>query len=122
MSPGPRPKAVLILQHIDYGNAAILERSLKSQGIPTFVRHLYEGDALPPVDDRLGGVIAMGGPMSANDVAEHPWIELECAFLKSCVDAGLPVIGICLGAQLICRALGGRVERNPTAEVGWYPV
>src|SRR4051812_16193799 len=60
--------------------------------------------------------------MGANDEAEHPWIKQECELLKACVLEEMPVVGICLGGQMMAKALGGKVEKNTTAEVGWFPI
>ena len=71
-----------------------------------------------PVDlADTAGLILMGGPMSAND--DLPWIPPEIATIREAVHRGIPVLGICLGAQLIARALGARVYRNPEKEIGW---
>ncbi len=64
----------------------------------------------------------MGGPMSVNDEANHPWIRSECDLLKGCIDRGLPTLGICLGGQLMAKALGARVEVNPVSEIGWHSI
>jgi len=66
------------------------------------------------------GLIAMGGPMSVND--NLPWIPHEIAAIREAVHRGIPVLGICLGAQLIARALGARVYPNPAKEIGWSPL
>lgn len=79
------------------------------------------GDALPGIDD-LGGVLAMGGPMGVPEGDDHPWMADELAWLAKVVDAGVPVLGICLGSQLLATALGGRVERLPAPEIGYLPV
>ncbi len=60
--------------------------------------------------------------MSANDETSHDWIKPECILLKNSIRAGLPVTGICLGGQLIAKALGGSVEKNHTAELGWHRI
>ena len=62
----------------------------------------------------------MGGPMSVNDPL--PWIEQELSLIRKAQDKGLPVLGHCLGGQLISRALGGTISANPVKEIGWYPV
>ena len=66
------------------------------------------------------GLILMGGPMSAND--DLPWIPREIAAIREAVLRGIPVLGVCLGAQLIARALGARVYPNAEKEIGWSPV
>jgi GMP synthase-like glutamine amidotransferase len=60
--------------------------------------------------------------MSANDEEEHSWISKECELLLQSVEAGLPTVGICLGAQMMAKALGGRVERHEKYELGWFPI
>jgi GMP synthase-like glutamine amidotransferase len=67
-------------------------------------------------------IIAMGGPMSVNDELELPWLRDEKRFIRSAIENGKPVLGICLGAQLIASALGSRVYRNPLKEIGWFPI
>jgi len=64
--------------------------------------------------------ISMGGPMSAND--NLPWLKREMDILERAAAEGIPVLGVCLGSQLIARALGARVFRNPEKEIGWHPV
>lgn len=62
----------------------------------------------------------MGGPMSVNDPL--PWIAASCALIRAAVDADLPVLGHCLGGQLIAKALGGAITKTPVKEIGWGPV
>jgi GMP synthase-like glutamine amidotransferase len=74
-----------------------------------------------PVDlTHADGLILMGGPMSAND--DLPWVPHELAAIREAVQRGIPVLGVCLGAQLIARALGARVYPNPEKEIGWSPL
>ena len=77
-----------------------------------------EAEVCGPVDlAGASGLILMGGPMSAND--DLPWVPHELAAIREAVDRGIPVLGICLGAQLIARALGARVYPNGEKEIGW---
>ena len=66
--------------------------------------------------------VIMGGPMSIHDHRDHPWLPVEKNFLKTVIGARKPVIGICLGAQLLADVLGGKVFQNPVKEIGWFPV
>lgn len=78
--------------------------------------HLEEGDPVPGTDfDRA---VILGGAMGAYDVERHPWLDDEKSWIRSLVEAGVPVLGICLGCQLIADALGGRAYRAPETEAG----
>jgi GMP synthase-like glutamine amidotransferase len=76
------------------------------------------GAAVPSPDtiDELAGLVVMGGPMSVHD--DLPWLEAERVLLRAAVDAGLPVLGVCLGAQQLALALGAQVEPGPEPECG----
>jgi GMP synthase-like glutamine amidotransferase len=112
--------AILILQHSDSCTPGLLGASLRRHGQRTRLVRVAAGEALPPDLDDVHGVISLGGPQSANDTA--PWVAAELALLKEAHDARVPVLGICLGAQMLARALGGEVGRMPRAEIGWVEV
>ena len=78
--------------------------------------------ALP--DDVRGydWLVVMGGPMGVGDEVAHPFLIAEKAFVRRAVERGVRVLGVCLGAQILAEALGGRVGRNPHKEIGWFPV
>jgi GMP synthase-like glutamine amidotransferase len=116
-----RRKPVLIVQHAPHEHPAVVKRTLESQGIQTHLLHCYLGEKYPSHKE-IHGMISLGGPMNANDEANHPWIKDEVKLLRACVLEEQPVAGICLGGQMMARAMGGSVERNSTLELGWFPI
>src|SRR5262249_14008572 len=121
----PRPDRVgmkvHVLQHAPFEDIGSMADWLRARG--SRVRHtrFFEDATLPEVAD-LDLVIAMGGPMSVNDEGTLSWLRSEKAFLRAALAGGVPVLGICLGAQMIASALGARVRRNPEPEIGWFPI
>lgn len=88
---------------------------------PLATTHLYD-NGTPPSPDDYDWLVVMGGPMCANDEANHPWLTTEMGAIEAALGAGKTVVGICLGAQLIARVMGARVYPNPTPEIGWFDV
>lgn len=80
------------------------------------------GDPLPDSFDEVAGIVVMGGTMSAVDPAAHAWMPDELRWLRDAVDAEVPVLGVCLGAQLLAEALGGEVAHRAVPEVGFLPL
>jgi len=81
----------------------------------------HESLGLPTLD-AVDFLVVMGGPMNVYEHDAYPWLVAEKDLIRACIDAGRPVLGICLGAQLIADVLGGEVTRAPYEEIGWYPV
>ncbi len=77
---------------------------------------------LLPAAEGIDFLVVMGGPMSANDEERYPWLAAEKEYIGNFCKTGKPVLGVCLGAQLIASALGARVFRNPYKEIGWFPI
>ena len=108
-----------VLQHVGHEGPGTLDDWASSRGHTLEVRHPYRGDALPALDE-IDALCLLGGPMSVLDPL--PWLEAERELIREAVEQRVPVLGICLGAQQIAVALGGRVERAPYPEVGWFPL
>jgi GMP synthase-like glutamine amidotransferase len=93
---------------------------LDARGLSRTLVPIDQGAAVPAQPRAFSGICLMGGPMSVNDPL--PWIEPVLGLLREAVAAGVPVIGHCLGGQLLARALGGEVTRAKTPEIGWIDV
>lgn len=93
---------------------------LSSHQIPYILVKIDEGESLPDSVLQFSGMVLMGGPMSVND--DLPWIMPVLALIQEAYAADIPLLGHCLGGQLISRALGATVARNPLKEIGWGEV
>jgi GMP synthase (glutamine-hydrolysing) len=109
---------VLVLQHIACEPPGVFEDVLVERGATLHRVELDEAEPLPERLDGIAAVVAMGGPMSVNDEAEHPWLAAEKALIARAVRDGMPFWGSCLGAQLLASSLGAEVRQGPTPEVG----
>lgn len=109
------------LQHVPFEGLGSIESWLKVNGCEITSTRLFESTRLPSLDE-CDLLVVMGGPMSANDENSCPWLVREKQFIRSAVDAGKSVLGVCLGAQLIASSLGARVYKNCHKEIGWFPV
>jgi GMP synthase-like glutamine amidotransferase len=116
-----KPRPILVLQHAGCEPPGAYEDELLARRLP-FVRVLLdEGEELP--DWRAyAAIVAMGGEMSVNDEASHPWLIGEKRLIGEAVRAGTPYWGVCLGAQLLAASLGAGVVRGARAELGVLPV
>jgi len=107
-----------LLLHIPFeGPAAINDWLAQRQATVTATR-FWEGELLPELKN-LDLLIVMGGCMSVNDEAEYPWLKEEKRFIRQAILSEVPVIGFCLGSQLMANALGARVYPNRVKEIGW---
>ena len=111
---------VLAFRHVPFEGVGHIAPLLEARGIGLEYADLYrENTPDPPIAD-YDGLIFLGGPMSANDSLE--FLDRERALVAKAVERSQPLLGICLGSQLIARVLGGDVHRNPEKEIGWFDV
>lgn len=132
---GPMSRAV-ILQHVAHEGPGRIVPVFRDFGIRTEIRHLYKGDEVPTDLEEVGVLVVLGGPMGVADLADpkYPFLAKEIETIRRMVEADRPVLGICLGAQLLAHAAGAKVYPNvkpgaapdapptPQPEFGWGPV
>jgi GMP synthase (glutamine-hydrolysing) len=116
-----RPK-ILVFQHVPYEPLGTLDPLLKEAGFRIRYVNFGRDPHQRPSLDRYEALIVLGGPMNAHQIDSYPNLATEVDVIREAVDAGMSVLGICLGAQLLAKALGGRVTRNDEREIGWYDV
>lgn len=110
-------KPVAIFRHAPTEGPGYFATYLAARGIPWQVIKIDEGEAVPPDARSFSGLAFMGGPMSVND--DLPWIDLVLDLIRAAVEADAPVLGHCLGGQLMAKAMGGVVTRSAVKEIGW---
>lgn len=108
---------VAIFRHSPTEGPGYFAIFLERHGIPWRLVAVDQGAAIPAAAGAFSGLCFMGGPMSVNDPL--PWIDQACALIRDADAASIPVIGHCLGGQLMSKALGGQVTKNPVKEIGW---
>ena len=113
-------KPVGIFRHYPTEGPGYVAAFLERHRIPWLLVRVDAGEAVPGDPRAFSGLVFMGGPMSAND--DLPWIAPALELIRRAVAAGVPVLGHCLGGQLMAKALGGVVTRNPEKELGWGEV
>lgn len=112
---------VLVVRHVPWEGPHRIGEALLQAGLTVDLRRPLDGDALPAVGD-VAGAVFMGGPMNVDETDRHPALAVEREWLAAAIAADLPVLGVCLGSQLIARAAGCDVVPGPRAEIGWSPV
>jgi GMP synthase-like glutamine amidotransferase len=109
------------LQHVPFEGIGSMEPYFINQGHQLSSTHLYLNEPFPQLHD-FDWLIVMGGPMGVSDELQYPWMSKEKSFIKSSIESGKIIVGICLGAQLIADVLGAKVYKNRYREIGWFPI
>ncbi|TGE38623.1 type 1 glutamine amidotransferase [Desulfosporosinus fructosivorans] len=109
------------LQHVPFEDpGSILIWAKENGGVITNTQ-LYKNDPLPKQQD-FDWLVVMGGPMNIYAEEDYPWLAAEKVFIREAIASGKVIIGLCLGAQLLADAIGGKVTRNLYQEIGWFPI
>jgi GMP synthase (glutamine-hydrolysing) len=115
-------KDVLVLQHADCEGPGILAGILAAANLNIRTVRGDLGESIPGELKDTAALVLMGGPMSVYEEARYPFLVDEIRLIESAVRAQVPVLGICLGSQILARALGTAVRGGLRKEIGWYPV
>ena len=115
-------KSVLVLQQTPTEPLGALESHFRAAGLPWRCLEMFRRPA-PVIDlGEAAGLVVLGGPMNVEEVAQYPFLQSEIGAMGQAIEAGLPLLGVCLGAQLLAKTLGGRVYPNHVKEIGWYQI
>jgi GMP synthase (glutamine-hydrolysing) len=110
-----------VFQHVPFEGPANIATWAADRGHDIDRTRLYAGET-PPSVDAMDWLVVLGGPMGATDDEEYPWMAVEKERIRAAIDDELPVLGVCLGAQLIADVLGADVYPHDHSEIGWFPV
>lgn len=113
---------ILFIKHIDIEGPGTLGDFFTGQGYVTKTIDLGAGDHLPDSLDGMEAVIILGGPMNVYEEDKYPFLKKEDIFIKEALARGIPLMGICLGSQLLAKAAGAAVGKSPQKEVGFFPI
>ncbi len=113
---------ILIFQHVAHEILGTLDPLLRSYGARLRYVNFERDPAAQPRVQGYDGLIVLGGPMNMGELTAHPHLAHERKAIEEAIRLGVPVLGICLGSQLVAAALGAAVYPAPEKEIGWYPV
>lgn len=113
---------VWVIQHVAAEGPGLIGEALRDRGLQMRSIHLHENDPVPRSLEGAAGIVVMGGPMGVYETGRYPFLAAEIELLREAVRRELPVLGICLGSQLLAAALGARVYPSGFQEIGWEPV
>lgn len=119
---GKEPRRVIVLQHARSEALGSFENGLKAAGLEPVYVYTFNGQAVPTSSEGSCGLIVMGGPMSVYETSRYPFLTREMKLIEHFLRSEKPILGVCLGSQLLAACLGAQVRKGARKEIGWYPV
>ena len=113
---------LLVVQHVPHERLGTFEQAFREAGCSLLFLNAYDAKASWPALGDVDGIVTMGGPQSVYEQAKYPFLTRELRLLREALAAELPILGVCLGAQLLANALGATVTKNSQKEIGWYSI
>ncbi|HAG50530.1 MAG TPA: GMP synthase, partial [Deltaproteobacteria bacterium] len=113
---------VLVLQHVASEGLGLIAKSLRQKGLGADFIKIYRNERVPNNIQGYDGLIVLGGPMGVYEEDIFPFIKDEISLIKNALRNDIPILGICLGAQLLAKAAGADVYKGKKKEIGWYKV
>ncbi len=115
-------KPVLALQHVECEKPGLIEEALKSKGYAVDAISSFRGQPVPEGLGEACGLVVMGGPMGVYEDGRYPFLRDEMRLIQQALRQEKPVLGVCLGSQLLAAALGAKVRKGAQKEIGWFPI
>lgn len=115
-------KSIVFLKNISIEGPGLIEMFLNDRNIPYEIRDLYADIALPTEVSTYGAAVILGGPMNVDEEDRYPFLKAEKEFIGQCIRNEVPILGICLGAQLVARVLNAKIYKNEFPEIGCMEV
>jgi GMP synthase-like glutamine amidotransferase len=113
---------ILYIKHISIEGLGLIGEYFRGKGYGEKTVELENGEAFPDNLDGIKAVIVLGGPMNVYEEDKYPYLKDENIFIQKVVETKIPYIGLCLGAQLLAKACGAKVYKNPVEEIGFYSI
>ena len=117
----PECPDIWVLQHAPCETLGTISDALRGQGARPLHVRAFRGEPVPAQMD-ASGLIVLGGPMGVSEQDRYPFLRAEMRLIEDALARGVPILGVCLGAQLLASVLGAPVARAPQAEIGWFPL
>jgi GMP synthase (glutamine-hydrolysing) len=115
-------KHILIIKQVEQEGPGLIEKIFTANGWQLKTVELSQGEKLPSDFDETGAIVVLGGPMNVYEEKQYPFLKAEESLIRKALIEEVPVLGICLGAQLLAKTCGARIKKAPHKEIGWYIV